>query len=159
MTIADLAKDLGVSTRTIYRRVERAGLKIADMRTEDGQLTSDGAQTLAALFDTIDRDNDCDRQRHDAGQHKAKTTKTDEPCHALALELAEVKAKLEGLERENVLLRQMLEKAETTAADWKDQAVRAQQLHAAQIQLLPERTGIWKRIKNTFTGTKAEEKG
>lgn len=159
MTIADLAKDLGVSTRTVYRRAERMGLKIADMRTDDGQLTSDGAQTLAALFDTIVSDNDSDRQRHDAGQHKTKTAKTDEHCHAIELELAAVKAKLEGLERENALLRQMLEKAETTAADWKDQAVRAQQLHAAQIQLLPEKVGIWQRIKNTFTGTKAEEKG
>ena len=48
-----MAKQLNVTTMTIYRRLEKNGLNIADLRDGDkGPLTSEGVAIIASLFDT-----------------------------------------------------------------------------------------------------------
>ena len=53
MTLKALAEELGVSTMSVYRRAQRAGVAIADLRGPDGELTAEGVTALAALFDTV----------------------------------------------------------------------------------------------------------
>lgn len=52
MTITGMAKQLGVSTMTVYRRVKKKGIAIEELRdTETGELTSAGVAVIASLFD------------------------------------------------------------------------------------------------------------
>jgi AcrR family transcriptional regulator len=52
MTITGMAKQLGVSTMTIYRRAKKKGVLLDDLRDgETGQLTAAGVAVIASLFD------------------------------------------------------------------------------------------------------------
>lgn len=51
MTITAIAKQLGVTTMTVYRRCEKNGISIKDLRDDNGQLTPQGASIIASLFD------------------------------------------------------------------------------------------------------------
>lgn len=52
MTITSMAKQLGVSTMTIYRRAKKNGVLLDDLRdSESGQLTAAGVSVIASLFD------------------------------------------------------------------------------------------------------------
>lgn len=53
MTLAEMARQLNTSTMTIYRRLDKAGLKIADMRDADtGEITAEGMAVIGGLFTT-----------------------------------------------------------------------------------------------------------
>lgn len=51
MTIVEMAKELGVAPMTVYRRLKRKGLAVADLRDADGGLTAEGVAAIASLFD------------------------------------------------------------------------------------------------------------
>ena len=52
MTITAIAKQLNVSTMTIYRRLKRAGVNVDDLRdAKTGEVTAAGASLIASLFD------------------------------------------------------------------------------------------------------------
>mgnify|MGYP002517442215 CR=1 FL=1 len=46
----EVARSLGVSTMTLYRRLGKAGLKIEALRDENGVLTAEGVATIGQLF-------------------------------------------------------------------------------------------------------------
>ncbi len=50
MTVKEVARSLGVSTMTLYRRLGKAGLKIEALRDENGVLTAEGVATIGQLF-------------------------------------------------------------------------------------------------------------
>ena len=50
MTVKEVARSLGVSTMTLYRRLGKAGLKIEELRDENGVLTAEGVATIGQLF-------------------------------------------------------------------------------------------------------------
>jgi len=53
MTVTGIAKQLNVSTMTVYRRCKKNGVNIDELRDgANGELTSAGVATIAALFDT-----------------------------------------------------------------------------------------------------------
>lgn len=53
MTLAEVARQLNTTTMTVYRRLNRAGLKIADMRDADtGEITAEGVAVIGGLFTT-----------------------------------------------------------------------------------------------------------
>lgn len=160
MTIKELAEQLNVSPRTIYRRADKSGVSITDLREEDGQLKPEAYQILAALFDNVGHDatRDNDVTVNDMTETKRPTSATnDTRVTELMAELAHARGKIEGLERENELLRQMVEKTERVAAEWKEQADRAQQIQVMQMGLIPERVGTWQRLKNMFKGKTEEQ--
>lgn len=65
MTIKGIADELGTTSVTIYRRLKRAGIQIATLRDDNGDITQSGASTIANLF----RERDADVQRAiDAGR-------------------------------------------------------------------------------------------
>lgn len=52
MTITSMAKQLGVSTMTIYRRCKRNGVAIDELRDgATGELTAAGVSVIASMFD------------------------------------------------------------------------------------------------------------
>ena len=51
MTLTQIAKELNVTTMTIYRRLQKNGLKIADLRDDTtGELTPEGVSVIGSLF-------------------------------------------------------------------------------------------------------------
>lgn len=153
MNIEALSKELGISYRTVYRRIAKAGLALDDMKDAEGQLTTEGMQAIAALFD-----NDNDKRQKavrqgGATEHKALVNVKDKAAEKaltearaeierLKAEASAAEIKLQAAERERDLYKQMADKAEAEAASWKAAAERAQQLHAMQLQLLPQRAGV-----------------
>ena len=52
MTLTEIAKHLNTSTMTIYRRLDKAGIKISDLRDADtGGITPEGVSVIGSLFD------------------------------------------------------------------------------------------------------------
>lgn len=52
MTLTAIAKQLGVSTMTIYRRCKKNGVNIDELRADEhGEITTAGAAVIASLFD------------------------------------------------------------------------------------------------------------
>ena len=52
MTITEMAKQLEVSTMTIYRRCKKKGIDVAELRDADtGHLSAAGVAAIASLFD------------------------------------------------------------------------------------------------------------
>lgn len=154
MTMQKLADDIGVSVRTLYRKAEKNGISIDSLRDADGALTSEGAQTLAALCDNMTSN----AIRQYTRKADTDTDMSDNVAHSdTSSELSALRVKVEMLERENALLREMIEKAEATANDWKAQAENAQQIQLAQMQLLPERVGFFQRIGLKFKKGKADQ--
>lgn len=51
MTITAMAKELNVSTMTVYRRLKKAGIDVDTLRSADGELSGAAVSTIAALFD------------------------------------------------------------------------------------------------------------
>ena len=88
MNVTQLAKHLGISKPTLYKRIKDAGLQLDDLRnTQTGELTQHGVETISALFDGSTQ------------QRKPDTPATDDG------ELAAIRAQLDGVKRENDLLR------------------------------------------------------
>lgn len=55
MTITSMAKQLNVSTMTIYRRCKKNGVAIDDLRdATTGDLTAEGVAVIASLFDATE---------------------------------------------------------------------------------------------------------
>ena len=53
MTLAEIARQLNTSTMTVYRRLDKAGVKIADLRDADtGEITAEGVAVIGGLFTT-----------------------------------------------------------------------------------------------------------
>lgn len=162
MNIEALSKELGVSYKTVYRRIASAGLVLDDLKDENGQLSTDGIQAISALFDSVSnrqkreqQDNDKLEQRLKALNSGIDSAKDKAIANARAdLErlkgaVSAAEARAEAAERERDLYKQMMERAENEAQRWREQAQtaqaaadRAQEIQALQLQLLPQRTGI-----------------
>ena len=161
MNIEALSKELGVSYKTVYRRIAGAGLVLDDLKGADGQLSYEGIQAISALFDKVgdnnrgkDNDNGKVETRLKALNSGIDSAKDKAIADARAeierlkgaVSAAEIKA--EAAEREKELYKQMAEKAEAEAARWRAQAEqaqsaasRAQEIQALQLQMLPQRAG------------------
>lgn len=96
MTITAMAKELNVSTMTIYRRCKKNGVHIDDLRDEtSGELTAAGVAAIASLFDTTTP------QRATTGdatpiQHDYNSATQTAPQGPEAASIAVLEAKLEG---------------------------------------------------------------
>jgi len=157
MNIEALSKQLGKNIRTVYRRIAKAGLSLDSLKDEQGQLTTEGIQAISALFDN-DSDNDSGKRQNDVNkgglsEYKALVNVKDKAAEKalsearaeierLKAEASAAEIRIQAAERERDLYKQMADKAEAEAASWKAAAERAQQLHAMQLQLLPQRAGV-----------------
>lgn len=130
MTIAALAKQLNVSTMTIYRRCDKKGLKIKNLRDDKtGELTAEGVAAIASLFDATAPQNAIteDTTRTPQGANSVTQPAQQGPGPGLVDVL---QAKLDGL---NALLEQVTAErdalrgqvAALTAALEREQADRA----------------------------------
>ena len=154
MNITGMAKHLGTSKPTLYKRVKDAGLNLDELRDKDtGELTEKGYSAIAALFD----DKTPVLTEAKRGHAEKNPVFTDE--------FAESQAEIAVLQREVELLREMLaakdaelKRAEDTVAAWRQMAERAQE---AQLLLTAsadtKRRGLMEAIRGLFSRDKAED--
>lgn len=125
MTIAQMAARLGVSSMTIYRRLRRNGLDIADMRDDSGALTADGVATIGALFDNSGAiTGDADGITDDATKAEQVTKHDTEQSNMI--ELARLQEQNEGL-------RALLMQVQSERDSLREQLATAQAALAAEI--------------------------
>ena len=99
MTLAAIAKTLGVSTMTIYRRLRQNGLNIDEMRGADGQITTESASVIAALFDATQNTTQAQQAHTDSATGDATgvtNAVTEGQVSAMATEIAVLQAKLDA---------------------------------------------------------------
>lgn len=138
MTLKAIADELNTTTVTIYRRLEREGLKIKDLRDPDTkELTPQGAATIAALYKNTGTtpDEQAIKQIITGVMTGDGTGDTDEQPRQTAPEAAQVaaltatvdglRALVSQLEGERNELRRQL--AQVTAALQAEQADRQQE--------------------------------
>ena len=97
MTLTDVAKELNVTTMTVYRRLKRAGVNVADLRDDStGELTSEGVAVIGGLFDATGANT----ASHDDATRTQPTTQPD--AHPVDMdsmvEAAVLRVKLEAME-------------------------------------------------------------
>ena len=150
MNVTQLAKHLGISKPTLYKRVKDAGLQLDDLRESTGELTAQGAAAISALFD-------------DKTPVLTETRNADQHQHLTQVdaELRIVREQLDAAKRENDLLREVLaskdaeiQHLKTDLEAWrsKAQAIDVQQLLlATAAAAAPRRRGLLDAIKAAFT--------
>lgn len=139
MTLTALAEELHVSVMTVYRRAERAGVKVKDLRGEDGELTSEGVALLASLFDTTTPGN--------TGTTDTTTSSTTQPAHEdhtedNSVEVARLEAEVAGLRR-------LVDVLEGQVADLRSRldASEAERRQRDQLLLPGGFRGWWRRFR------------
>ena len=141
MNVTQLAKHLGISKPTLYKRVKDAGLQLDDLRnTQTGELTQYGVETISALFDGSTQQRKDDTPTTDGG------------------ELAAMRVQLDGMKRENDLLREMLAakdaELQRMAVDLDARRTKAQEIDVQQRLLAtaaaPRRRGLLDALKGAF---------
>lgn len=92
-----MAKQLGVSTMTIYRRCEKNGVNVDDLRDGPrGPLTSDGVSIIASMFDTTTPQTALADDATQTSQDMSHTTQ-DTSQGPGAASAAVLQAKLDGM--------------------------------------------------------------
>lgn len=92
-----MAKELNVTTVTIYRRLKRAGVSVADLRdVSTGELTAEGVAVIGGLFDATGANT----ASHDDTTRTQPTTQPDaQPVDVDSMvEAAVLRVKLEAAE-------------------------------------------------------------
>ena len=97
MTLTDVARELNTTTMTIYRRLKRAGVNVADLRdVSTGELTAEGVAVIGGLFDATGANT----ASHDDATRTQPTTQPDaQPVDVeAAVEIATLRVKLAAAE-------------------------------------------------------------
>lgn len=123
MTLTDMAKQLGVTTMTIYRRCEKNGVNIADLRDgAKGPLTSEGVAVIASMFDTttpqtaLTGDATPTQPGYNPGDGSTVTGPLDDSTAVLRAKLDGMTALVEQLTGERDALREQLAAAQAALA-------------------------------------------
>lgn len=146
MTLADLAKQLNVSTRTIYRKCAQNGLSVSELRNGDGTISDESIALIGAMFDKV-----CDTNNEtchtDVTRQEQRKPQGMADCHALELELTAAKCRIDALERELELYKNLYTDEKRRADEWETRAAGA---YTRIMNLLPEskkeRQGLFTRL-------------
>ena len=132
MTVTEMAKQLNTTPMTVYRRLKKTGVNIADLRDSvSGELTSSGVAAIAALFDTSTAQSATDTITDDVTRTSQGSNSDTQQAQtaADAIRIAELVSTVEGqrqlihqLEAERDSLRQQL--SAVTSALMAEQADR-----------------------------------
>lgn len=132
MKLSKLSKQLGVTPMTVYRRLEKKGININELRDGPrGELTSAGVATIAALFDTttpqtaLTGDVTTTQPGYNSTGKGDITGPLDGPAAVLQAKLDGANALIEQLTSERDALREQL--AATQALLAAEQADRGQE--------------------------------
>ena len=102
MTLKAIADELGTTTMTIYRRLERSGLTIKELRDDEtGEITMDGVGIIASLFKntTTTESNDAAQQLLTDVLNSNRTGATGSTDNTTAAQVAALTATVDGLNR------------------------------------------------------------
>lgn len=151
MTVTEIANQLNVTTVTVYRRLKKAGLNIADYRDESNNLTADGVAVIGSLFNGTDTVTDDTAPTTDGATQAIHETEHDAQRFEMAVRLAELTAKLDGmtalieqLTSERDALRSQLETAQAAlAAEIQDRQSERRLLSGGEPAAQPRRRWRW----------------
>lgn len=113
MTLKQLAGELHTSTMSIYRRASRAGVRVQDLRGEDGELTVAGVAMLASMFDSTTPTTEGATDSTTPAAHEAHTEHNEVEVARLEAEVAGLRRLVDTLEAQVADLRQRLDASET----------------------------------------------
>lgn len=136
MTLKQLAGELHVSVMTVYRRAERAGVRVQDLRGDDGELTSEGVALLASMFDSTTPTTEGATDSTTPAAHEAHTEHN-------AVEVARLEAEVAGLRR-------LVDTLEAQVADLRSRLDASEAERRGQSQLLLTGGGFrgwWRRFR------------
>jgi len=160
MTVTGIAKQLGGSSMTIYRRLEKNGVAIADLRNEDGELTAAGASLIASYFDgatgvtcatdAAQQDATGEAQRDTTDVTGGADARTMADTVTLRVQVAAQAAQIDGL---NALVEQLREqlRAEQAQREELSSALRREQDDRQHERLMlagttTEKRHWWQRV-------------
>lgn len=114
VTVADIAKQMGISRNTLYRRLKECGVDATKLRDENGRLSQYGVSVIAGACD-----NDTSRGTEkpvtvgvsDTQKAAEIDTQSAVDVSKLSLRVAQLETQCEALQRENDMLRSMLDDA------------------------------------------------
>ena len=112
MTLKQLAEELSVSTMTLYRRASRAGVRVQDLRGDDGELTSEGVALLASMFDSTTPTTEGATDSTTPAAHEAHTEHNEVEVARLEAEVAGLRRLVDTLEAQVADLRSRLDASE-----------------------------------------------
>lgn len=146
MTLAELAKQLNVSTRTIYRKCAQNGLSISELRDGDGSISDEAIALIGSMFDKV-RDTNNETCHDDVTRQTIENLHGVADYHALEIELTAAKGRIDALERELELYKGLYADEKRRAEEWESRAAGA---YTRIMNLLPEskngKVGLFTRL-------------
>lgn len=148
MNVTQLAKHLGISKPTLYKRVKDAGLQLDDLRDKaTGELTAQGAGVISALFDDK---TPAPTEASKASQYK-HLTQVDAEILVLRAQLAEAEKRIDLLTSILAAREAELQRMTTDLEAWR---AKAQEVDVKQLLLTTaaatRRRGLFDAIRAAF---------
>lgn len=161
--LTDAAKTLGMSARTLYRRMERQHRKFAEFCDADGVLTDDGLEAIRQIACQKGNDKPSDASDETAKNSLAKFDELQALTASQTVTINSLQARIDTLEREAEHLKQTIAERDREVEHYRHEVERwqeearqanttaqqAQQLHLMHMQLLPapgEKRGLFGRL-------------
>lgn len=155
-TIAEIAKELGVSRQSVYARVKEAGVNISELTKEKrGKQTFFNDDAVKLIMSA------CQKERVKQERvNEDKKTREDEltkQLEALTRELEEARAKIMEDQQEIARLRSIEEEQRHTISSQAETIRIKTQQEALKLEAQkPEKIGIWSRITRALEGKKVK---
>lgn len=164
-----IARECGVSTATLYRRLSEMGLQLRQFRDVGGNISAEKLKELKDIFsdktEYIERTQEISllSQKVSEAENRAtaaEAARAEAEARAAAADARTAAAEAEARRLSEQLedMRRQLEDVRSDRDDWKRAAAESRALQMQQLQrLLPERVSIAQRVRGWFT-RKQEEK-
>jgi DNA-binding transcriptional regulator GbsR (MarR family) len=147
-TIAEIAKDLGVSRQSVYSRVKESGVNINDLTKEKiGKQTFFDEESVKIIMSACQKERvKEERVKVDDNTREAEFKRQIEQ---LTRELEEARAKISEDQAEIARLREIeTEQRHTISSQAETIRIKTQQEAAKLLEAAPEeRKGLWGRVK------------
>ena len=162
--LTDAAKVLGLSSRTLYRRMEKEQRKFAEFCDEDGVLTAEGLDEIRQIA----RQNGNGSPSNASGETAKNLLSKIDELNALTarqtMTIDSLQTRIAMLEGEIERLKQSLAERDREVERWQDEArqantiaQQAQQLHLMHMQLLPAAAGAKRSLFDRLFGRRKKE--
>ena len=143
MTIKELAREYGVSTQAVYKRIAKAGKSVKELTTgQTGELTEEGRDLLATLF--TNQQTTTTNQSTEVERLTAEVERLKKEVERLKKEVENLQTRLNDAQLDKDRLYTLLAAAQQTA----------QALTVARLAAPAERKTFAQRVRSIFTQEK-----
>ena len=155
-TIAEIAKDLGVSRQSVYSRVKEAGVNLNDLTKEKrGKQTFFDDDAVKVIVSACQKEHV--KQERVKADTKTREDELTKQLEALTRELEEARAKIMEDQQEIARLRAVEEEQRHTISSQAETIRIKTQQEALRLEAQrPEKIGIFSRIIKALGGQKPQ---